>query len=197
MHTPRRVPGAENARGLLEERATSEGLLLALLGQHAMRRLRRAHTEHKLSPRQFHLLGLLHDRGAMTQRELGTLMDVDPSILVTLLNPLEADGYLSRERDPADRRRHVVTLTRAGERQLERAAQAQRDAEDELFAALTDAQRDQLRGLLRVLRKQLTPEPNTACTTRQTPPEAQPRRRGGESHLGERLATAERSRQPP
>src|SRR3954467_13855123 len=83
--------------GLVEERATSEGLLLALLGQHAMRRLRAAHTEHDLSPRQFHLLGLLHDHGAMTQRELGTRMDVDASILVTLLNPLETAGYLSRE----------------------------------------------------------------------------------------------------
>ena len=162
MHTPQPVPAAENARALLEERATSEGLLLALLGQHAMRRLRAAHTEHKLSPRQFHLLGLLHDRGAMTQRELGTLMEVDPSILVTLLNPLEADGYLSRERNPADRRRHVVTLTRAGERQLERAAQAQRDAEDELFAGLTRTQRGQLRGLLLVLREQLAAEHDAA-----------------------------------
>jgi DNA-binding MarR family transcriptional regulator len=161
---PRTTP-AEDGRGLLEERATSEGLLLALLGQHAMRRLRAAHTEHRLSPRQFHLLGLLHDRGAMTQRELGTLMDVDPSILVTLLNPLEADGYLSRARDAADRRRHVVTLTGAGEQQLERAAQAQRDAEDELFAGLTDTQRAQLRGLLLVLRERLTPERNSACTS--------------------------------
>lgn len=162
MPSPRTTP-AEDARGLLEERATSEGLLLALLGQHAMRRLRAAHIEHKLSPRQFHLLGLLHDRGAMPQRELGTLMDVDPSILVTLLNPLEADGYLSRARDAADRRRHVITLTPAGEQQLERAAQAQRDAEDELFASLTDTQREQLRRLLLVLRDQL--EHNSACTS--------------------------------
>jgi DNA-binding MarR family transcriptional regulator len=143
--------------GLLEERATSEGLLLALLGQIAMRRLRAAHTEHKLSPRQFHLMGLLHDRGAMTQQELGTLMDVDPSILVTLLNPLEGDGYLSRERDPSDRRRHVVTLTRAGERQLDRAAQAQRDAENELLAGLTPSERSQLRLLLLALREHLPP----------------------------------------
>src|SRR5215210_2153419 len=134
-----------------------------------MRRLRAAHTEHKLSPRQFYLLGLLHERGALTQRELGTLMDVDPSILVTLLNPLEGDGYLSRERDPADRRRHVVTITRRGEQQLDRAAQAQRDAEDELFAGLTDTQRDQLRALLLVLRQQLTPEQNKACTSAPTP----------------------------
>src|SRR3954463_2485401 len=103
---------APGVGGVIDERATSEGLLLALLGQQAMRRLRAAHTEHNLSPRQFHLLGLLHDRGALTQRELGTLMDVDPSILVTLLNPLEADRHLSRERDADDPRRHVVTTPR-------------------------------------------------------------------------------------
>ena len=157
----------DSAEGLIEERATSEGLLLALLGQHAMRRLRAAHTEHKLSPRQFHLLGLLHDRGALTQRDLGMLMDVDPSILVTLLNPLEADGYLSRERDADDRRRHVVTITRRGEEQLERAAQAQRDAEDELFAGLTKTQRAQLRRLLLILRAQFTAEADTVCTPAQ------------------------------
>jgi len=152
MASPRTTWAIGDARGILDERATSAGLLLALLGQHAMRRLRAAHIEHELSPRQFHLLGLLHDRGATTQRELGALMDIDPSMLVTLLNPLEAAGYLSRDRDPADRRRHVVTLTPAGERQLERAAQAQRDAESELLAALTAAQREQLRALLLVLR---------------------------------------------
>jgi DNA-binding MarR family transcriptional regulator len=145
---------AHVAKGLLDERATSEGLLLALVGQYAMRRLRAAHTEHDLSPRQFHLLGLLHDRGHLTQRELGALMDVDPSVLVGLLNPLEADGYLSRERDADDRRRHVVSLARRGERKLERAAQAQRDVEDELFASLTDAQRTEFRATLSVLHEQ-------------------------------------------
>ena len=168
MASRRTTKAADGAHGLLEERATSAGLLLALLGQHAMRRLRAAHLEHKLSPRQFHLLGLLHDHGPMTQRELGALMNVDPSIVVTLLNPLEADGYLSRRRDPADRRRHDVTLTPAGEQQLDRAARAQRDAEDDLFASLTATQRAQLRALLLVLREQLTPERSIACTSADT-----------------------------
>src|SRR3954451_6613066 len=158
MASRQKTQTAASANGVIEERATSAGLLLALLGQQAMRRLRAAHTEHNLSPRQFHILGLLHDRGALTQRELGTLMDVDPSILVTLLTPLEADRYLSRERDADDRRRHVVTITRRGEQQLERAAQAQCDAEDELLAALTKTQRAQLRRLLLILREQSTGE---------------------------------------
>jgi DNA-binding MarR family transcriptional regulator len=154
-----------DGQDVLVQRASSEGLLLALLGQHAMRHLRAAHATTGLSPRQFHLLGLLHDRGAMTQRELGAAMKVDPSILVTLLNPLETDGYLSRDRDPADRRRHVVNLTAAGEHQLNRAAKAQRQAEDELFVALTDAQRAQLRKLLLALSDHLAIEQQDPCAS--------------------------------
>jgi DNA-binding MarR family transcriptional regulator len=138
--------------GILEGRRSSPGLLLALLGQDAMRRLRDAHTAHDLMPRQFQLLGLLDDDGPMGQRELGQAMSTDPSILVTLLNPLEADGYIERNRDPADRRRHVVTLTAKGKRQLERAAKAQREAEDAIFAGLSTEQREQLRDLLVALR---------------------------------------------
>src|SRR3954453_3901951 len=102
---------ASRTAGILEERRSSPGLLLALLGQQAMRRLRDAHTAHDLKPRQFQLLALPHEHGALGQGELGQMMGVDPSILVTLLNPLEAGGFVSRERDSVDRRRHVVTLT--------------------------------------------------------------------------------------
>jgi DNA-binding MarR family transcriptional regulator len=148
---------------VLEERRSSPGLLLALLGQDAMRRLRAAHTAHNLKPRQFQLLGLLHDNGPMGQSELGHTMGVDPSILVTLLNPLELDGFVSRQRDPADRRRHLVSLTATGERHLENAAQAQREAEDELFAGLDREQRGQLRALLVQIRDTLPSTSVPAC----------------------------------
>ena len=82
----------DSAGGLIGERRSSPGLLLALLGHHAMRRLRETHTRHDLSPRQFMLLALLADLGATGQRELGQAMETDPSVLVTLLNPLEERG---------------------------------------------------------------------------------------------------------
>src|SRR3954471_10836066 len=149
---------------ILDEHRSSPGLLLALLGQEAMRRLRAAHTAHNLKPRQFQILGLLHDHGGLPQRELMQTMGVDPSILVTLLNPLEADGLVARERDPDDRRRHLVTLTPAGERQLADASAAQKQAEDELFVSLDDQQREQLRALLIALRDGLAADPEAACT---------------------------------
>jgi DNA-binding MarR family transcriptional regulator len=148
---------------VIEERRSSAGLLLALLGHVAMRRLRDVHTAHDLSPRQFRLLGLLHDHGAMGQRELGVMTDTDPSILVTMLNPLESDGLISRERDAADRRRHLVTLTTAGEQRLIQAARAQRAAEDELFSGLDEDQRDQLRSLLLVVQDSLSGVHGSPC----------------------------------
>ena len=152
------------AASILEEHRSRPGLLLALLGQEAMRRLRAAHTAHNLKPRQFQVLGLLHDHGGLAQGDLMREMDVDPSILVTLLNPLEADGLVARERDPADRRRHLVTLTRKGGRALDNASRAQKETEDELFASLSDEQREQLGGLLIALRDGLASETDGACS---------------------------------
>jgi DNA-binding MarR family transcriptional regulator len=85
---------------ILDEHRSSTGLLLALLGHDAMRRLRAAHTALGLKPRQFRILGLLRDHGGLAQRDLMEAMGIDPSILVTLLNPLEAEGLVARERDP-------------------------------------------------------------------------------------------------
>jgi DNA-binding MarR family transcriptional regulator len=150
--------------GIIEQHRTSAGLLLALLGQTAMRRLRDAHTAHQLSPRQFHLLDLLHDQGPMGQQELGQVMGVDASVLVTLLNPLEADGFVSRQRDPTDRRRHVVALSPAGGQHLAAAAHAQHAAEDQLFAALDTNQREQLRQLLLALQANLHPDQVPPCS---------------------------------
>jgi DNA-binding MarR family transcriptional regulator len=150
--------------GILDEHRSSPGLLLALLGQEAMHRLRAAHTAHNLKPRQFQILGLLHDHGGLAQRELTHEMGMAPSMLVTLLNPLEADGLVTRERDPDDRRRHLVTLTDAGERHLVSASRAQKEAEDALFASLDERQRQQLRSVLTALRGGRGADPESACT---------------------------------
>ncbi|MBT2412781.1 winged helix-turn-helix transcriptional regulator [Streptomyces sp. ISL-12] len=160
---------------VIDAHRSRPGLMLALLGAEAMRRLREAHTTHDLSPRQFEVLGLLHDRGTLGQSELGRLTGVAPSILVTLLNPLEAAHLVVRHRDPADRRRHVVALTDTGRERLHQASEAQYEVEDTLLAALTPAQRNQLRDLLTRVRDDLT-EHRDHCAT---PASLEPRR-GGE-----------------
>ncbi len=80
-------------------------------------------------------------------------MGIDHSVLVGLLNPLEAARLVKRERDTIDRRRHVVTIAAAGQRRLAQADEAFRAAEDAFFAPLSTDERGQLHALLSRLRE--------------------------------------------
>ncbi len=52
--------------------------------------------------------------GPLSQREIATQMHVTEQTIGRVLRGLQRSGYLTRERHPDDRRRHVVTLTPAG-----------------------------------------------------------------------------------
>jgi DNA-binding MarR family transcriptional regulator len=90
---------------------------------------------------EFAVLHYLRDAGPLSQQDLGSALRINPSNLVALLDALQADGLIVRARDPDDRRRHLVGLTNAGRRRLESARQAAQDAEQELLAPLTPAER--------------------------------------------------------
>ncbi|GIE92951.1 MarR family winged helix-turn-helix transcriptional regulator [Paractinoplanes rishiriensis] len=122
-------------------------LTLARRGAIADARLRAALAASKLTPR--HVTVLLHlDAEAACQQVLVEVLEVDPSVLVSLLNDLERSGLIERRRDPADRRRHIVEITTAGVGTLQDVGTAVAAAEEELFAALSPAERETLGELL-------------------------------------------------
>ena len=139
---------------------TRTGFALITLGGDFARRIREVLAEHGLQPRQLRILDLLADRGPVCQRELARLMGVDHSVLVNLLNPLEAERLVKRQRDTVDRRRHVVTIAKAGQRRLEQADKAFCEAEDTFFGPLTASEREQLHALLSRLRDTVPAEPD-------------------------------------
>ena len=144
--------GSYQAGKVLGNADSRTGFALTVLGEEFSRHIREVLSRHNLKPRQLRILDLLDDRGPIGQRELAELMGIDHSVLVNLLNPLEDERLIKRERDPADRRRHMVSIASAGARRLAQADRAFCDAEDAFFAALTEKQRDQLHVLLSRLR---------------------------------------------
>ena len=130
------------------QQLATPAVLLALRGQGALRSLAAAHARVGLKPRQVHAILHLAENGGMTQRELGEVMAVDPSILVGVLNPLEEAGLISRQRDNTDRRRHNILLTPAGRKKIAEVEREQAAAEDTYFAGLEPAERAQLLELL-------------------------------------------------
>ncbi|HTU75585.1 MAG TPA: MarR family transcriptional regulator [Trebonia sp.] len=101
-----------------------------------------------LRPRHLIALSVLHEHGPLSQQALGEALSLDPSNVVGLLNELEERGLAARQRDPADRRRHIVSLSAVGERELAASDAERARIEDDLLAALSPAERVQLRDLL-------------------------------------------------
>ncbi|MFB7181213.1 MarR family winged helix-turn-helix transcriptional regulator [Streptomyces sp. NPDC056257] len=123
------------------------GLLLAWHGAVTQTRMRRALGAAGLTPR--HAMTLMHlEGGPIGQRALAERLEVDPSVLVGILNDLEGDDLVERRRDPADRRRHNVAITAAGEAALRKTNAALDEVEGGMFAGLSEQERELLRGLL-------------------------------------------------
>jgi DNA-binding MarR family transcriptional regulator len=93
-------------------------------------------------------LSYLRDHDGCPQQELAEVLCMDANNVVLLLNELEDMGYTERVRDPLDRRRHRVELTKQGVRALHSAEQAQETIEDEVLALLDSEERATLWRLL-------------------------------------------------
>lgn len=119
--------------------------------QQAQRLVRQHMTEAGVRTQHYHVLASLADDGEAAQATLADRIGFDRSDLVTLLDELEELELLVRRVDPADRRRKIVAITPAGEKQLDAMDQLIYAAEADLLEPLTAAERKTLLGLLRRL----------------------------------------------
>jgi DNA-binding MarR family transcriptional regulator len=148
-----------------KELVASNGFLLARLGiafkTQALERLERAASD----PYDYSVLALLDEGARTTQLAIADALGIDPSRLVAQLDSLEQRGLLTRQRDPLDRRRHLVSITGAGKKQLARLRAIAGQLEDEFFAPLDAKSRDTLHELL--LRLAAHHDPRCAFSTPQ------------------------------
>jgi MarR family transcriptional regulator, transcriptional regulator for hemolysin len=74
------------------------------------------------------------------QRELAAAVGIQEATLTHHLNAMAAQGLLTRERDPANRRVHQVRLTEAGEAAFLRLRDAAVGFDERLRAGLSDTE---------------------------------------------------------
>jgi DNA-binding MarR family transcriptional regulator len=101
-----------------------------------------------LRPRHLIALKLLSERGLASQQALADSLSLDPSNVVGLLNELEERQLITRRRDSADRRRHIVELSPRGESELCDAYDRLRRIDDDLLSPLSAKERAMLYDLL-------------------------------------------------
>jgi DNA-binding MarR family transcriptional regulator len=121
---------------------------MALLYVPASARLDAALGEIGLSRRTYQVMVTLREFGGLSQQEVSDSINVDRSDMVRILDRLEGLGYVVRARDAADRRRHVLTLTPAGEEAIERAEPVLAQVTEETFARVSDEERRTLHRLV-------------------------------------------------
>jgi DNA-binding MarR family transcriptional regulator len=123
-------------------------LLMIKLGRITMHRFTEALGPYGIRPRHVAALIELRDSGELTQQTLCAHLHLDPTNLVAILNELEDRGYAKRRRDPEDRRRHLVEVTRKGVAVIEKVSEVMDGVEEELLAGLEPAEREAFEGAL-------------------------------------------------
>jgi len=131
-----------------EELVASDTFLIKRLGFLAKEQAMAAYESTGLGPYHHAVLIAIDESDHETQGAIADALGYDRGHLVGLLDELEERGLAERKRDPNDRRRHIVRLTPAGKRELERLRTLARRIESEFLAPLDEASRRQLHALL-------------------------------------------------
>ena len=123
-------------------------LLMIKLGRITMHRFTEALEPFGIRPRHVAALIELRQRGQVTQQSLCGALHLDPTNLVAILNDLEQRGYATRRRDPADRRRHIVEVSKKGLAVIDKVSEVMDGVEADLLQDFEPAEREQLAHLL-------------------------------------------------
>jgi len=140
--------GPQHHPCLPRELIASTVFLLGRLGVAVKAQAFEEFEEAGFSPYHYSVLALLDEAERETQATIAQALGVDRSQLVGLLDRLEDRGLVERRRDPGDRRRHVVSLTPDGKRQLASFRSLAAQIEEDFLAPLEPAARAALHDLL-------------------------------------------------
>src|SRR2546423_9199106 len=148
MSTTTDVPTQPIPSGVAKELVKSSGFLLARLGLGFKSKVIAKLEAEGYETSDYGVLAMLAEGARLTQATIADALTLDPSRLVALLDSLEDRGLITRQRDPQDRRRHVVSITTKGERELALLRDIVAEFEDEFLAPLGAEGRKTLHELL-------------------------------------------------
>jgi DNA-binding MarR family transcriptional regulator len=117
--------------------STTAGFLLSKIGKATVERFAAKIAPLGLRPKHCGVLALAKGPSPMSQQELGQVLDLVPSAIVTIIDELKALSAVERVEDPHDRRRYTIELTPRGEDLLRSVTASAIEVDAEIMAALS------------------------------------------------------------
>ena len=136
----------ETIAGRLEDRT---GYLLAKAFFDTRDRVTAAIGSIDIEPKHFGTLSVLDDLGPSPQQRIAEQLGISGTMIVQMVDELEAKGLVERRRNPADRRSYALEMTAPGRAALKRARGAIAEVEGEIASTLGADGAEDLRSLLR------------------------------------------------
>ena len=133
------------------EVARRVGYLLSRLGDSARHTFAAELAPLGLRPNHYGALALLKNHQPTSQQTLAAGLGVDRSMIVGIVDHLEALGAVERRADPIDRRRHALHLTATGRKLIKQCDTIAKRVQEKRLAPLTPQQRETLLSLLSIL----------------------------------------------
>jgi len=133
---------------LPKELLASTAFLLARVGYGIKMRVIDEFEDAGFTILQYGVLALLGEGASASQAQIADVLDYDRSQLVGELDALEERGLIERRRDPHDRRRHMVSITPEGKRQVAKLRALAKRIEDAFLEPLDEEARKQLHATL-------------------------------------------------
>lgn len=135
------------------------GFLLKDLSRRYVQRFEEHASEISLTLMQCKVLAYLERNEGTSQARLAELADMDPMMVVRILDRMEASQLVERRADPTDRRARKLYLTKKAKPLLQQISRIGDTTREEIFAGVSKADRETF---LRVLEK--LHENATTCT---------------------------------
>ncbi len=136
-----------------EKRTLDTFIKLTRCTNSVLGRLAERNTVGDLTYSQFAVLEALYHLGSLTQGDISTKVLKSGSNVTTVIDNLERDGLVRRERHDQDRRVIYVHLTEAGQRKIEAVLPGHVAALVEEFSVLTVKEQETLGELCKKLGK--------------------------------------------